>query len=211
MAEQEIKRQTAYKCNIHTINTGILIKKQGWESNYLMTEYGDFSRINIIAVVVGKDENNVILDDGTGQISGRLFERIEQLTQITVGDIVLVIARPREYDNKMYLTIEIIKKTTPGWVIYRRKELLLIQKIRDLKEFQNIEKKSPEADIVESSNTLNSKDKIAKLIKELDRGMGANIDDIIRLSKSSNSEDIISDMLMRGEAYESKAGYLKLM
>ena len=54
MAEQEFKRQTAYKCTIATLNKGVFVKKQGWESNYLMTEYGDFSRVNIIAVIVDK-------------------------------------------------------------------------------------------------------------------------------------------------------------
>ena len=54
-------------------------------------------------------------------------------------------------------------------------------------------------------------ERISKIIKELDRGDGASIDDVMRLSKVSNGEEIISDMMMRGEIYEAKAGYIKLM
>jgi len=211
MVEQEIKRQTAYKCTIATLNKGMFVKKQGWESNYLMTEYGDFSRINIMAVVVEKNENSVTLDDGTGQISGRIFERTEQLSDINVGNVVLIIGRPREFNNKIYLTIEIIKRIEPGWVTYRRKELTLIKKIRELSELPKIEKRTPEPEIVENPSTMSSKEKMAKLIKDLDRGDGASIDDVLKLSKVNNGEELISDMMLRGEVYESKAGHIKLM
>lgn len=211
MAEQEIKRQTAYKCTIATLDKGVFIKKQGWESSYLMTEYGDFSRINIMAVIVGKDANSVTLDDGTGQISGRMFEMTEQLENLSVGNVVLVIGRPREFNNKIYLTIEIIKRIEPGWVTYRRKELNLIKRIRELNDLPKIEKKNSEPEIVENASTLSSKEKIAKLIKDLDRGSGASIDDVLKLSKISNGDELLSDMMLRGEIYESKAGYIKLM
>jgi RPA family protein len=212
MAEQqEIRRQTAYKCDIATLNKGTFVKKEGWESNYLITEYGDFSRVNILAVVVGKEENSIVLDDGTGQISGRLFDNTKQLDKINVGNVVLVIGRPREFNGKIYLTIEIVKNIEPSWVAYRKKELSLIKKIRELGNIVKVEKKSAEPEIIENTSTLGSKERMSKLIKELDRGDGANIDDVIRLCKISNGEDIISDMMMRGEVYESKAGHVRLM
>jgi len=211
MAEQEIKRQTAYKCTIATLNKGVFIKKQGWESNYLMTEYGDFSRVNIMAVIVGKEENSVTLDDGTGQISGRIFERTEQLEKIEVGSVVLVIGRPREFNNAIYLTIEIITTIEIGWIAYRKKELALIKKIREISDLPKTEKKTLEPEIVESTGTINSKDRMTKLIRDLDKGEGASIDDVIKFSKIINGEELISDMMMRGEVYEAKAGYIKLM
>jgi RPA family protein len=211
MAEQEIKRQTAYKCTIATINKGAFVKKQGWESSYIMTEYGDFSRINIMAVVVGKDENSITIDDGTGQTSGRVFDRADQLSDIVIGNVVMIIGRPREYNGRIYLTIEIVKRIEPGWVTYRRKELMLIKKVRDISEIPVMEKKIHEPQIVESSGTLSSKEKLAQLIKSLDRGDGASIDDVVKLSKVNNCEELLSDMMLRGEIYESKAGHVKLM
>lgn len=208
----EIKRQTAYKCTINTLNKGTFVKKEGWESSYIMTEYGDFSRVNIIAVVVGKEDNNIAFDDGTGQISGRAFDKLEQLEKVGVGQVVLVIGRPREFNNQIYLTIEIIKPVIPGWVAYRKKELTLIKQIRVNEQVAPVKIEKPkEAEIVENVSTLSSKDKIAKFIKELDRGDGAIIEDVLRMSKVNNGEELLSDMMMRGEIYESKAGHIKLM
>lgn len=208
---EEIKRQTAYKCSIFSLVNGVFIKKQGWESSYLMTEYGDFSRVNILAVVVSKDDTSIVLDDGTGQISGRMFDNTEQMLPVVVGDVVIVIGRPRDFNNQTYLTIEIIKKISSSWVAYRKKELSMIQKIRTLEELPKVEKKILEPEIIETKSTLGSKDKIAQVIKALDKGEGANIEDVLKLSKVSDAEELISDMMMRGEIFELKAGYIKLM
>jgi RPA family protein len=206
----EFKRQVAYKCSIGTLAGGVFVKKPGWESNYVMTDFGDFSRVNIIAVVVAKDENSITLDDGTGQIVGRIFDNTDRLSDISIGNLVLVIARPREFNSQMYLTLEIIKKIDDkGWINYRKKELLLIQKVRNVDILKKADK--PEAEIVQNVSTINSKERIIQIIKQLDTGSGTGIDDVIMISKMSNAEDIIQDMLLKGEIFEIKAGRLKLM
>ena len=91
------------------------------------------------------------------------------------------------------------------WINYRRKELALIKKIRD------VVKKPSEPAIQESTSTLNSREKILSIIKELDKGEGANIDDVINFSKTGNAEDIVQDLLLRGEIFEIRAGKLKVM
>ena len=166
--------------------------------------------MNIIAVIVAKDENSITLDDGTGQVIGRIFDNTDRLSDIDIGDLVLVIARPREFNSQLYLALEIIKKIgNKGWINYRKKELLLIQKVRNVDVLKKIEK--PEAEIVQNVSTVNSKERIIQIIKQLDAGSGTGIDDIIMLSKISNAEDIIQDMLLKGEIFEIKAGRLKLM
>jgi RPA family protein len=213
MVEQEIKRQTAYKCTIATLNKGIFVKKEGWESNYLVTEYGDFSRVNVIGAVVSKENNSIDIDDGSGQINGRLFDNTKQLDNISIGSIVLIVGRPREFNNRIYLTIEVVKLLDPRWIAYRRKELSLIKRIRDVESVQRVEEKRKvlEPEIIESTTTNGSKERIVKFVKELDTGDGAMIDDVLRLSKVGNGEELLSDMMMRGEVYESKAGRVKLM
>jgi len=207
---QEFRRQTAYKSSIKSLLEGVFVKKPGWESNYIMTEYGDFSRVNIVAVVVEKDENSMTLDDGTGQITARIFNNPEKLIDIDIGELILVIARPREFNNQIYLTLEIIKKIkNKSWINYRKKELSLIQKVRDIGSIKIT--KPPEAEIVESQSTVSAKERILTLIKQLDTGSGASVDDIILISKLSNAEDVIQDMLLKGEIFEMKAGKFKLM
>lgn len=213
---QEFKRQIAYKCSISELNKGVFIKKTGWDSSFVMTNYGDFSRVNLIAVVVGKDEKYFTMEDGTGKINGRFFENAEQeLEKIDIGDLILIIGRPREFNNEIYITPEIIKKIhNKAWIMYRRKELLLFKQIRNVEEYRSsvqTKSKNIEPELVESSNTLSSKEKIAKTITNLDNGDGAEIDSVIKLSKVGNAEDLISDMIMKGEIFEAKAGKLKLM
>lgn len=204
----DFKRQTAYKCSIGDLNRGVFVKRPGWESSYLMTDYGDFSRVNIIAVVVGKDEGTITLDDGTGKIIARVFDKTELINGVIVGDLVLLIARPREYNNQIYLTIDLIKKiNNKGWITYRKKELSLIRKVRDTARTE-VKK---DAEEVQSTSTMNSKERIISLIKELDSGQGADIDEIIRFSKIKNAEDLIQDFILRGEAFELKPGKIKLM
>jgi hydrogenase maturation factor HypE len=69
----------------------------------------------------------------------------------------------------------------------------------------------PEAAIVESQSTSSSKEKILKMLTEIDEGNGVSIDDIIRLSKVDNAEEIITDMLLKGEIFEIKAGRIKIL
>jgi hypothetical protein len=206
--KSDFKRQTAFKCNIESLNTGVFVKRPGWESSYLMTDYGDFSRVNIIAVIVNKDENSITLDDGTGQIVARVFDKSGIIANTIIGSPVLLIARPREYNNQVYLTIDLIKNIDDkGWIAYRKKELSLIKKIRDTVH-QEVKK---EAKIVESTNTMNSKERIIQIIRELDNGDGADIDEIIRFSKIKNAEELIQDFILRGEVFELKPGKIKLM
>jgi len=212
MAEQQttqIKRQTAYKCSISALISGMFVKTSGWESNYVMTDYGDFSRVNIIAVVVSKEENNVSLDDGTGVINARSFDNPEIFSEINVGDIIITVARPREFNNQLYLTVEIIRRIEPGWVAYRKKELSLLKKIRNVEELKGQKPKEPE--IVQSASTSNSKDRLLRIIAQLDKGEGAGIDDVIKLSGVSYAEEMIQDMILKGELFEAKPGRLKIL
>jgi RPA family protein len=208
----EIRRQIAYKCSISALNNSVFVKKQGWESSYVMTDYGDFSRINIIGVIVAKDENSITLDDNTGQITGRFFNEPTKLLDFNIGDLVLVIARPREFNNQRYLALEIIKKIkNKGWIPYRKKELSLIKKLRNIDDIKSQETKKAEPEIVENISTVNSKDRIIDVIKQLDSGSGASIDDIIHISKIKNAEDIVKDMVLRGEIFELKPGKIKIL
>ena len=209
LPKTEFKRQTAYKCSIGELQKGTFVKKPGWESNYLMTEHGDFSRVNIIALVIDKGENSIVIDDGTGQLSARMFENTQMLSGISIGDIVLIIGRPREFNEQIYLTLEIAKKVNdPEWIAYRKKELSLITKVRDMSA---VKAKPPEPKVVENPNTMNSKDKLLKTISQLDTGSGASVDDVIMISKVSNAETFLQDMIMRGEIFEVKPGKYKMM
>ncbi len=104
------KRQIAYKVRIKEITNGKYIKKEGWQPNYIVT------------------------DDGTGRISVRNFEQNKIFDDIEIGEVILIIGRPREYGNEIYLLPEVLKKIQDkGWIKVREIELGK-EKNKDIKE-----------------------------------------------------------------------------
>lgn len=201
------KRQTAYKIRIKDMLSSKYIKTEGFSPNYLEVNGQQIFRINIIGVVVQKSELNnyktLAIDDGTGKISARVFDSNPFLGQIDVGNIVLVIGRPREFSSEKYILIEIIKKIDPNWA-----------KVRGL-ELEKGTKKcvSPSNDVIsaeEDAVDLSPANRIFKLIKELDKGDGVSIDELS--SKNIKDIDKLIDMLLKeGDIFEIRPGKLKVL
>src|SRR3989338_1878572 len=112
----EIQRQTAYIVKISDILTGKYVKSQKeFEPNYVLTVFGlEASRVNILGVVLDKiaDANaeTIVLDDGSGTIIIRIFEKNPFFEGFVLGDILLVVGKPREFNGEKYIVPEIMKK-----------------------------------------------------------------------------------------------------
>jgi|TARA_B100001964_G_C14167218_1_gene569697 RPA family protein len=207
-AEQKFqKRQTAYKIRIKDILNFKYIKTEGFDPNYLEIQSQEISRINIMGVVIQKsgldNYKTLVIDDSTGKISARIFENKVFLDKIEVGDIVLVIGRPREFSSEKYILIETIKKIDPAWT-----------KVRELELEKNIAEHIPitknKIPVEESIVDLNPTNKIIKLIKELDKGNGVSIEELS--SKNIEGIDKMVDMLLKeGDVFEIKPGRLKVL
>lgn len=210
------KRQTAYKVSIATITKGKYVKNTGWEPNYLEIGREKISRVNIIGVAVGISQNGsyetLYLDDGSGKISIKSFENPSLFLKNQIGDILMVIGKPREFNNEIYLIPEIVKKiNNKKWIDVR---LLELQK-SPLARWEPAEK-SKEEEIKEEgtaekdTNKLNSMERIYNLIKELDRGQGADYETIIE-KVGAGSIGIVEKLLKEGEIFEVAAGKLKIL
>lgn len=210
------KRQTAYKVSIATITKGKYVKNTGWEPNYLEIGREKISRVNIIGVAVGISQNGsyetLYLDDGSGKISIKSFENPSLFLKNQIGDILMVIGKPREFNNEIYLIPEIVKKiNNKKWIDVR---LLELQK-SPLARWEPAEK-SKEEEIKEEgtaekdTNKLNSMERIYNLIKELDRGQGADYETIIEKA-GAGSIGIVEKLLKEGEIFEVAAGKLKIL
>ena len=200
------KRQTAYKIRIKEILGSRYVKTEGFAPNYLEINAQEISRINIIGVVVQKSEldnyKTLIIDDGTGKISARVFENNTLLDIIDVGNIVLIIGRPREFSSEKYLLIETIKEINHAWAEVRKLEL---------------EKNGGKSNSLPDNNSIGEEavdldptSKIVKLIKELDKGNGVPIEEI----SSKNIKDIdktLNMLLKKGDLFEIKPGKLKVL
>lgn len=214
MAEQESqqqtqKRQVAYKLSIKNLLDGQYVREEGWQPNYIDFNGNKVSRTNIIGTVVLKnDENNIVLDDGTGKISLRIFEGNTFFEEVDVGDIVIVIGRPREFGSERYILPETLKKIEdPAWVKVRSYELKGNNSSDEEKE------EVPEEEIKESEITSSEdpSEKLFNLIKELDKGEGIDIEEIIKESNNSEAEVLIKKLLEKGEIFEVGPGKLKVL
>lgn len=230
------KRQIAYKVYIKDILEGDYIKEEGWQPNYIITKDGrEISRINIIGIVISKDTQSAIIDDGSGTITIRSFDENQPINNLKIGDILLIIGRPREFQDQKYIIPEILKHIkNEKWIELRKIELKEkkgeirneerkkkgINKKEIIKNPEVTEEKGnhsskPIEEINEVKGVENIKetnsDKIYKLIKELDKGDGAEFDVIIIKSNIKEAENIIDNLLKEGEIFQNKPGRLKVL
>ena len=83
-----------------------------------------FSRVNCIAAVIRREDLGSIvvltIDDGSDVITVRIFDsKSIQSDSISVGQVILVVGKIREYHSERYIAAEIIKVVSPRWLKYR--------------------------------------------------------------------------------------------
>ncbi len=207
------KRQVAYKIRIKDILNGSYVKEEGWQPNYIEVNGNKVSRVNLIGIVVLKsDQNNMVLDDGSGRVPLRVFENNGFFEKVDVGDIVLLIGRPREFGSEKYVMPEIIKKIEDsGWANVRKKELKLNDVVINEVEEKAEEVKGVVEEVEGADDPETNSDKIFNFIKESDKGEGVNTEDVLGNIKEEGAEGMINKLLERGEIFEVSPGKLKVL
>jgi hypothetical protein len=109
------------------------------------------NRVNVIANVIDKFEGEnlsiITIDDSTGIIEVRDFEKS---IEADIGDVVLAIGTLKNYNEKIYIAKEIVKKVSPLWLIARKLEL---EKLFGLKPSYEKESGETESKILEKEKT----------------------------------------------------------
>lgn len=199
---QSFKRQVAYKVGISDILDAHLIKDN--MSLYIKINDVNVSRVNLISTLVYKAEDSgyasSIIDDGTGRMSLKSFEKKDIFSNVDVGDMVLVIGKIREFSNEKYIVPEIVKKVhDPAWIGVRKIELQNNMSVsEDAKE-----------DLVEENPSI--ADDVFSLIRKLDSGEGVLVEDIIKEYDSDGVEKILKKMLENGDVFEITPGKIKIL
>ena len=208
--QRTIERQTAKILSLKEITTGKYVKQEGWEPNYVHTIKDDkVSRVNIIGVIVTipDSQQSVFVDDGSAKIEIRSFENKPFFENLTIGDIVLVIGRPREYNNEMYINAEVVKKiTNKGWLEYRKKEIALREeKLPDVTIASPSNDNSVQEEVIDENG--DEIDTILQTIKELDSGNGCDVNELIEkysdFSDIGGSKQFLESVLNRIEQIEN--------
>ncbi len=201
----DIKRETAVICVINDLLRGSFVRTEGWKPSYFSTEAGDLSRVNLMGVVVGKEAaRGAIIDDGSGRILLRSFEN-EAFDDLNISDLVMVIGRPRVYNEEKYLLPEIIKKVDQKWGQYRQLQLRVLNRKK-----KKLKKEKPVL-IREEAHSTNHFQKIISFIKDLDVGEGADIEEVKKRSAAPNAEELIKKLIEEGEIFEIRPGKLKIL
>lgn len=232
--EPKNRKQVAVKIPLKIIHQGEYIIEKEQEPNYLkLGEEFKIYRVNVIAVIINKEKigmiTNLLLDDGTDKITARIFEESKAIRTGEVGDVVQAIGRVRLYNEEKYISPEIIKKIEPLWLKTRNEELkkadwvFLEQKEINKAENQISVKLNSNQEIV--SQELKAKpmeeqvtedvelpyEKLVKLIKELDKGPGVFIEEIIEKSPLDDTEQIIQRLLEKGDIFQNQPGRVKVL
>ncbi|MCK5282304.1 MAG: hypothetical protein KAK00_02750 [Nanoarchaeota archaeon] len=214
-------RQPAYKVPINILTIGKYVKNdEEFAPNFI--EIGDMkiSRANIIGIIVNIDKNetetnSLIIDDGTGKMSIMGFENTPIRGDNSVGDIINVIGRIREFNNEKYIAPEIIKKTDERWMKVRKLEIeksrINIEEEDPSTENTEIKEEEIESQETETNSTIDNHEKITQYIKNNDQGNGVEIEEITKSISINECEKLIENMLKEGDIFENLPGKVKVL
>ena len=230
-------RQTAYKIWLSDLKERAIEKVEG-HTDFILVGEKRVSRVNVVASVVDKfladNYASLTLDDGSAQLRLKAFgDFIPRLREIEAGDIILTIARIREYNNETYILPEIIKKVTSKHALLRRLELILEYGKRDpgfkaemehefnpktgqvQPQMQVQEKSQQQIQQEESNISLASlKEKIKIQLAKLDEGEGVELtllEQNLTIKDKEKVAEAIDELLGEGEAYEPRPGKIRLI
>lgn len=211
MAEEQQKRQVARKLWIKDVLSGTYVKEEGFKPNYvLLQDHSRAARVNMLGIVVMASTEGLpmlVLDDGTGRISVRAFEPSAMMARVQVGDAVLVIGRPRQFGNEMYVLPEIVRKLPDlGWLEVRKRELSGAPVISALPAPALGD--GPE-EVVDEAFSLT--EHVLGAIRSLDAGQGADTDAVIQQIGVRDAEKTIRFLLQNGDIFEVSPGRLKVL
>ena len=202
------ERQTASIVQIKDILHSTYVKESSeLTPNYILVGSKRISRVNLMAVVVDTSDmqsyKSITLDDGTGTITVRTFEDTKILDKVHIGDSILIIAKPREFNSEKYLIQEIIKKIlNHKWIEVRKRELALPRHVPPDEVI---------AETVQEAVELLPAEKIIHAIRASDPGDGADVEKVIAQAHVTDAEKIVHTLLSQGDVFEVKPGKLKVL
>jgi len=199
---------------------GNYTKSEGWTPSFVEFEGEKYSRVAVVGSVVSKfasEDGNyaaVTIDDGTETIRIKAFgPDVQKLSTVSVGTLVRCFGKVRQWSEEIYLAPEIVRVLDdPNWLLVHK--LQLGRPAAAVKAEESKPQVSEQTAIEQlKSDAADMQKKVLSLIKELDSGMGADMDDVAEKSGLSGEEarNILYGLLKAGDIYEPKKGKLKVL
>src|SRR3989338_6996537 len=116
----------AGKVDIATLLNATFVKGEGWDPTIAALSSGTkLTKVNVLGTVVAKDEQGIFLNDGSSQIAVVSLQNPDLFSNISVGQLVQIIAKPRIYQDQKLLAAEICKPIqNKSWMVVRKKEII---------------------------------------------------------------------------------------
>lgn len=215
---EKYKRQTAYFCTAQQITQGEFVQQEGWEPSFLASNNKMYARIRLVGIVVDYTPMETVIDDGTGRCPLRSFDN--SIPQLSVGDSLMIIGRPRSYGGQLYVLVETAKKVSPSWIKYflAQKDILqaCVPAVPEIKKPLVVEETNLQPDIsqevkVSTPEKKNDKSSLIDIIRELDPGDGAAVDEVIEKFGLPDAEEKLQFLIAQGEIFELRAGKIKVL
>ncbi len=133
MAEQQLKRNTAYKFRIGDILVGkpVVSSSEGGE-RFAFLELGGrkIVRVNVIGNIIDKYESlgetrylSFTVDDGSGQIRLKVFgDDTERFKNFYQGQTIVAVGVLRHWNQELYIAPEIMREMSPKYLLIRKLE-----------------------------------------------------------------------------------------
>ena len=214
---EQINRLIAHKLWLNSLKEENFVVTTGeFESNYVLFNNKQISRINIIANVVSKFENEdksyvaITIDDSSAQIRLKTWrEDTRILNDINIEDIVLVIGKLKKYNDEIYILPEIVRKVSPNEELLRKLELINLHGIPKEQEIM-VQGQEPKIDYEEidfSSNDL--RNQLLNLIEKYEEKLGITLDEIrtelhVNLDEINN---VLEELIKEGQVYQIGTKY----
>ena len=225
MEEKKVTpRQVAVKITIKEVLEGTFIQEDNQSSpELILPSMQRVFRLNIMGILLQKERVGNIttlwIDDGSGKMPVRFFEEDPAISALAPGEALLIISKPRKYNQEIYLSPEIVKKVSISWLKVRVAELdrkpggLLKREEFSMKGgFSKVPPAAPLEIINEKiSEEILPNLKIAQLIKSLDSGGGARIEEVLEKSPLGQTEIVLEKMLENGEIFQVLPGRVKVL
>lgn len=213
------ERNVAHRIWLSNLCSGIYVESEGeFEPNYVQLQEERVSRVNVVGTVIDKFTgesatfSSLTIDDGSASMQLRAFkENMRIFNNIGVGDLVLCIAKPRLYQNEIYLVPDVaMKLDNPNWELLRKVELFKAYG----KPQASIIRENPQAAIAMPPKNYDGivKQKALEIITQ----QGDSGTTIVFLSEQirkpeDDTVQLIEDLVRMGLIYQDKPGYYKII
>ena len=205
MAQQ---RATAYKTIIDDVKGAEYVKQEAPHPNYLDLYNEQVRRVQIIAVLVQKSSHHFVLDDGSGQLTAKRFDKAISMDNVESGDAVLVIGRPRSHDDTVFIGAETVKALNDkDWVSIHQD---IVEALYD-RDAETEAEQMTSTMTTENETTVNYTEDLLDSIRDHDDGDGAPTNKVIESSDLDDPEEYVEVLINEGEIFEIRPGRLKIL